>query len=49
MEVVAATYWRTSESRQVHSLARGPATHPAGPLSYSHLGADRAVVFRFSI
>jgi hypothetical protein len=27
--------------------SRGPATHPAGPLSYALFGADRAVVFRF--
>jgi hypothetical protein len=32
MEVVAATFRRTSESRQVHSLT-GPG-HSAGPLSY---------------
>ncbi len=43
MEVIAATFWRTSESRQVHSLYRGPVIRP-GPLSCSPVGAARAAL-----
>ena len=31
MEVVAATFRRTSESRQVHSLSKGPGRIRPGP------------------
>ena len=45
MEVVAATFRRTSESRQVHSL-KGPG-HSAGPLSYVPIDmTDPAPVIR---
>jgi hypothetical protein len=47
MEVVAARYWRTSESRQVHSLEKEPG-HPPGrapfPLHTSTLTEPSCVV-----
>ena len=41
MEVVATTFWRTSESRQLHSRSRGP-NHSVGPLPHAPVGAGRA-------
>jgi hypothetical protein len=36
-----------NQDKFIPAQERGPATHPAGPLSCAHLGADRAVVLGF--